>query len=67
MRRSVQTGLTSEGRVQVLSGIEAGDTIVVTGSNSLRDGAQVRVVAGPGAGTPAAQEQPQNSTSGGAS
>lgn len=67
-RRSVQTGLTSEGRVEVLSGLEPGDTIVITGSNTLRDGAQVRVVAGPGAGAPAAGgAEPQNRTSGGAS
>lgn len=56
MRRSVQTGLTSEGRVEVLSGLEAGDIIVVAGANTLRDGAQVRIVAGPGGGNAAAGE-----------
>jgi RND family efflux transporter MFP subunit len=49
VRRTVETGMTSEGRVEILSGLAAGDTVVVTGSNSLRDGAPVRVVAGPGA------------------
>lgn len=69
MRRTIQTGLTSEGRVEVLGGVEAGDTIVVGGANTLRDGAQVRVVAGPGAGgTPAGgPDEPETSTSGGAS
>ena len=47
MRTSVQTGLTAEGRVEVVSGVEAGDIIVVAGANSLRDGAAVRVVGGP--------------------
>lgn len=47
MRTSVQTGLTAEGRVEVVSGVKAGDVIVVAGANSLRDGAAVRVVGGP--------------------
>ena len=70
MRRSVHTGLTSEGRIEVLSGLESGDTIVVTGNNTLRDGAQVRVVAGPGAEAPArsgAPASPDTSTGGGES
>jgi membrane fusion protein, multidrug efflux system len=75
MRRSVQTGLTSEGQVEVLSGIEPGDTIVVTGGNTLRDGAEVRIVAGPGAGVapaagapePGSESESENRTSGGAS
>lgn len=69
MRRSVQTGLTSEGKIQILSGLEAGDVIVVTGSNTLRDGAEVRVVAGPGSERPAAAgaSGQENRTSGGAS
>src|SRR5690606_13803271 len=29
MRRTVQTGLTSEGQVEVVSGIDEGDTIVI--------------------------------------
>jgi multidrug efflux pump subunit AcrA (membrane-fusion protein) len=56
LRRTVQTGLTSQGRIEVLSGLEAGDTIVVTGGNTLRDGGEVRVVEGPGA-TPSAGRQ----------
>jgi RND family efflux transporter MFP subunit len=49
-RRPVETGLTSRGQVEVLSGLEAGETVVTTGNNNVRDGAEVRVVAGPGAG-----------------
>ena len=70
MRRTVQTGLTSQGHVEVLSGVEVGDTIVVTGGNTLRDGAEVRVVQGPGSGASpggAAPEGSDNPTSGGES
>ena len=43
-RRIVQTGLISEGRVEILDGVQAGDMIVVRGTNNLRDGANVRVI-----------------------
>ena len=43
-RRTVETGLTSEGQVEIVAGLAAGDTIVITGANSLRDGMDVRVV-----------------------
>jgi RND family efflux transporter MFP subunit len=43
-RRIVRTGLTSEGRVEILDGVDAGEMIVVTGTNNLRDGTAVRVV-----------------------
>lgn len=46
-RRTVQTGVTSEGRVEIVDGVEPGEIVVVTGTNNLRDGAQVRVVSGP--------------------
>jgi RND family efflux transporter MFP subunit len=61
LRRTVQTGLTSQGRIEVLSGLEAGDTIVVTGGNTLRDGAEVRVVQGPGSNPSAGRESPGES------
>ncbi len=51
LRRSVGTGLTSRGQVEIVSGLTPGEAVVVTGNNSLRDGADVRVVAGPGAPT----------------
>jgi RND family efflux transporter MFP subunit len=44
LRRSVRTGLNSEGHIEILTGIEAGDPVIVAGNNGLRDGAQVRVV-----------------------
>lgn len=41
-RRTVETGLTSEGRVEILVGLEPGERVVVAGNNALRDGALVR-------------------------
>lgn len=46
VRRTVQTGLTSEGRVAIVSGLREGEQVVTLGNNLLRDGAQVRVVGG---------------------
>lgn len=43
-RRTVRTGLDTEGRVEILTGISRGDPVVVAGTNGLRDGARVRVV-----------------------
>ncbi|HEX2189894.1 MAG TPA: hypothetical protein VHG51_13400, partial [Longimicrobiaceae bacterium] len=51
-RRPVETGLTSRGEVEVVSGVEPGEAVVVVGNNARRDGAEVRVVKGPG-GAPA--------------
>jgi membrane fusion protein, multidrug efflux system len=45
-RRTVRTGLTSLGRVEVVDGVEEGETVVMAGHNMLRDGMQVRIVAG---------------------
>lgn len=43
-RRTVRTGVISEGRVEILSGLSAGDVVVIAGTNDLRDGATVRVI-----------------------
>lgn len=59
-RRSVETGLTSQGQVEVVSGVREGEAVVVIGHNALRDGAEVRVVSGPGGGPP-----PQRPSAGG--
>src|SRR5690606_14487291 len=67
MRRSIQTGLTSEGKVEVLSGVEPGEVIVVAGANTLRDGATVRVVSGPEDGQAPQDSNTRTRTSGGAS
>jgi len=47
--RELQLGLsTDDGRVEVKSGVKAGEKLVVRGAEALRDGAKVRVT-GPGA------------------
>jgi membrane fusion protein, multidrug efflux system len=42
-RRTVATGLTSQGRVEIVSGLSDGEQVVVVGNNTLRDGMTVRV------------------------
>lgn len=44
IRRSVGTGLTSEGRIEVVSGLEEGDQVVTAGNNALRDGMELRIM-----------------------
>jgi RND family efflux transporter MFP subunit len=44
LRKLVRTGVTSEGRVEIVDGVQAGEMVVITGTNNLRDGAAVRVV-----------------------
>jgi membrane fusion protein, multidrug efflux system len=52
VRRIVETGATSAGRVEIISGLQDGDPIVVVGSNMLRDGSVVRVVGAGAADAP---------------
>jgi multidrug efflux pump subunit AcrA (membrane-fusion protein) len=40
-RRVVETGIRSNGLVEILDGLDADDKIVVAGASSLRDGARV--------------------------
>lgn len=44
LRRGVVTGMTSEGRVEIVSGIEPGELVVTAGNTMLRDGAAVRII-----------------------
>jgi len=44
-RRPVQVGATTNGRVEILSGLEGGETLVSKSARPLRDGAKVRVSA----------------------
>jgi membrane fusion protein, multidrug efflux system len=44
VRRTVTTGLTSEGRVQIVAGLRGDERVVTRGNNLLRDGMAVRVV-----------------------
>ncbi len=43
-QRPVTLGLTNDGEVEILSGLEAGDTVVTAGQPNLTDGARVEVV-----------------------
>jgi RND family efflux transporter MFP subunit len=43
-RRVVEIGMTSEGRVEIVQGLDGGEVVVVAGANALRDGAAIRVV-----------------------
>ncbi|MHB1168040.1 MAG: efflux RND transporter periplasmic adaptor subunit [Longimicrobiales bacterium] len=43
IRRTVETGLTSSGRVEIVNGLDGSEVVVTAGSNMLRDGAAVRV------------------------
>ncbi|MBN1220104.1 MAG: efflux RND transporter periplasmic adaptor subunit [Anaerolineae bacterium] len=42
--RPVTVGLTSDGQVEILSGLEAGETVVIAGQSNLTDGAKVETV-----------------------
>jgi membrane fusion protein (multidrug efflux system) len=42
-RRLVTTGLEAEGKVQILSGLQAGETVVTAGNEKLKDGVEVKV------------------------
>jgi membrane fusion protein, multidrug efflux system len=42
-RRQVTTGLTSRGRVEIVSGLQEGDPVIVVGGNNVREGMTVRI------------------------
>jgi HlyD family secretion protein len=45
-QRSVTTGLTNNDQIEILSGLKAGETVVISGQPNLVDGAKVKVVTG---------------------
>lgn len=47
-RRVVQTGLEAGGRVQIVSGVQQGETVVTAGNEKLKDGMEVKVQGGAG-------------------
>jgi membrane fusion protein, multidrug efflux system len=65
--RTVKTGVTEGDRVQVLSGVDSGDQVVVDGADRLRDGMKIRIVADPGNVAARPVENPPKSASDGAS
>jgi hypothetical protein len=42
-QRTVRLGFESEGHVQILAGLEAGDSLVTAGMEKLRSGAEIRL------------------------
>lgn len=52
VRHSIRRGEYYGDRVEVLSGLSAGDTVVTTGAATLRDGAALRFVSAPELATP---------------
>jgi RND family efflux transporter MFP subunit len=45
---TVETGLTQEDKVELVSGLKVGDTVITRGSNLIKDGDSVRVMGKPG-------------------
>jgi len=41
IRRTIETGIRSDGKIEILSGLDKNDAIVVTGLSGLRDGSRV--------------------------
>ncbi len=62
--RPVRSGIEANGRIQIMTGLEAGDSIVVAGNEKLKDGAEIRIAgAGPGGGgAPGAGKQEKSGT-----
>jgi multidrug efflux pump subunit AcrA (membrane-fusion protein) len=50
--RPVKTGVVSDGRVEILDGLLAGENVVIEGGYGLADGANVAVAPTPAVGTP---------------
>jgi membrane fusion protein (multidrug efflux system) len=53
VRREVRIGGRQPGKVEIVSGLEVGDQVIVEGTQKVRDGGEVHVVERPG---PAAAE-----------
>ena len=58
-RVPVEVGLRSAGRVEIVTGLAAGDRIVATGIHKVNPGSQVRAPALPGADAIEAAEDPE--------
>ena len=54
-QRKVRTGIEEGGRIQIVSGLEPGEQVIVSGQEKLKDGAEIRLPAPPGEGQPSGQ------------
>jgi RND family efflux transporter MFP subunit len=61
--RPVETGLTQEEKVEVINGLQAGETVITRGANLLKDGDRVRVIGNAGE-SQARAKQPGEAPSG---
>lgn len=50
VQRKVQTGIEEGGRVQILSGLQPGEKVIVAGQEKLKDGAEIRLPGPPKGG-----------------
>ena len=48
LRRKLETGIEGDGRVQIISGLQPGEKVVVAGNEKLRDGMEVKAQGGGG-------------------
>jgi membrane fusion protein (multidrug efflux system) len=48
LRRKLETGIEGDGLVQVLSGLQAGEKVIVAGNEKIRDGMEVKAQEGGG-------------------
>ncbi len=64
VRRTVQAGIQQGQRVQILQGIEAGERVVVSGGEGLKDGASVRVIGGGGKARQSVEAQKEGTLDG---
>jgi RND family efflux transporter MFP subunit len=48
LRRKLETGIEGDGRVQIISGLQPGEKVIVAGNEKLRDGMEVKVQGGGG-------------------
>jgi RND family efflux transporter MFP subunit len=63
-RRAVRRGDVFQGRVEIREGLTPGDTVIVAGATTVRDGAAIRIVSSPSAPEPSSRPAIQPSVGG---